>query len=142
MLSLNCNLEQELKPELLMIVTSDMAHSQTVFPMVEDYLSESCDRQNALETIAGKSRMNRYKCVVDMVFAEIFQGEWREHCFRYYKNEGPPLREMISDETRTKMEAIILVTVIRAYKLFCDKRRMTWPSFRQYVFNVITGKAA
>jgi hypothetical protein len=142
MLTLQCNLRQEQKPELLMTLMSEMAHSHTIFPMVEDYLGESTDHQNALLMIAGKKRMERYWSVIDMVFAEVFQGEWREGCLRYYKDDGPPLRELISDETRAKMEAILLITVIRAYKLFCQERRMKWPSFVQYVFKVITGKAA
>jgi hypothetical protein len=124
-LTLSLDLRQEQKME----VTCEMAACNNIFPAVEAWLQTNSDHQNALKYIGSHKKMGRYMCMVDFLISEFFGGEIKKSCFRYYEEKGPKLKELITDEVRERMEAILLFALSSAYKIYCDKRRMKWSEF-------------
>lgn len=103
--------------------------TQTIFPEVEVWLKTQSDRRRALEYVAARKNMNRYRSVIDFLFCEIFV-EWRRACFRYYQGSGPQLRFEISEELREIYVRVLLMALQRAYDDFCGSRRRSWTAFR------------
>ena len=112
-----------------MEVTCKMASCDSIFPAVEAWLQTTTDHQESLKYVAKRKKMDRYVCMVDFLVGEIFEGNIRKACFKFYEDEGDPLREQIDGETREKMEMILLFVLTRAYKTFKDKREMSWRAF-------------
>lgn len=58
--------------------------TESIFPEVEAMLftTSSEDYQKALQYVAAKKDMNRYKSVVDFLFCELFP-EWQHKCRQY-----------------------------------------------------------
>jgi hypothetical protein len=103
------------------------AGSSLPFPRVE-WLGDS-DHQKALEWVARRKNMDRYRSRVDFVCMEVFPelqyGRWR-----YYRDEGPPLRELLEPEDIARREQVLLCALAYAYATFKENRRVSWTRFR------------
>ena len=68
--------------------------TQTIFPKAEQLLAET-DYQKALQFVSSRKNMNRYRSMMDFLFMELFT-QYQKHCFRYYEDKGPLLKDMLS----------------------------------------------
>jgi hypothetical protein len=93
-------------------------------------LCNSSDLQHALEYVAAKKKIERYQSVMDFLFCELFP-IWRFHCFRFYNDAGPPLREQAKPEQLAIYDAQLAVALNVAYKLFCEQRCKSWGFYRE-----------
>lgn len=50
--------------------------------------------QRALEFVNSRRRMDRYRSMMDYLFAESVWG-YQRRCFAYYRGEAPPLRDLL-----------------------------------------------
>ena len=112
--------------------------TQTIFPEVEALLQASSDIQHALDYVASRKRADRYESVMDFLFCELYP-EWRPACFRFYLNREAPLRERITMAQRTVYAWELCQALNVAYKIFCEKRKLSWGSFREEVKLAVAG---
>ncbi len=108
----------------LAITTVDAA-AASIFPLVEEWLQETTDHWNAFEMITKRKNQDRYRCVVDMLFCELFTN-FRPLCMAFYAGKGPQLRFIISERSRAFAEAKLLVLLQVAYEAFSQKRALSW----------------
>lgn len=106
--------------------------TSTVFPQVEAWLYDDNNRQKALEYVASRKKMERYKSMVDFLFCEIFT-HFRGKCMKYYAGKGPKLREFITVEQLIFFNDALLKGLELAYSAFTDQRLMSWTRFRSKV---------
>jgi len=104
--------------------------TESIFPNAESWILQEGDHWNALAEVARRKNQEKYHSVMDFLFCELFT-EYRVHCFKFYEGEGPLLKEMISQEQIERYDQILLGALQIAYKAFCEKRKMSWASFRQ-----------
>ena len=110
--------------------------TESIFPQVEALLLSNTDYQDALQYVASRKNMDRYRSMMDFLFCELFP-EWKASCFRFYENEGPALREQISIEEILHYNNKLLKAMDVAIELF--KTRETeyfnggWKCYRQVV---------
>lgn len=98
--------------------------TQSIFPRV-DHALKNTDTQRALEFVASRKRMNRYRSLVDFLFCELFT-EWQEDCQQFYAGEGCQLRERIRSEFRSGYEVVMLHALDVAHQRLEEKRRGNW----------------
>lgn len=106
--------------------------ARSIFPRVEKWLNTS-EHQRALEWVAARKKMDRYRAMIDFVCMEIFT-ELRPSCWRYYDGRGPRLKELLPPENILMREEVLLRAVEHAYALFCEQRKTSWSDFRFEVF--------
>lgn len=89
------------------------------------------DYQKALEFVAGRKDMNRYRSMVDFIFAEIWL-QWKPKCFAYYELGGEKrlLKNFITEEERASYERWMVSALKHAKTKLDEKRRESWKSFR------------
>lgn len=97
----------------------------SIFPEIEAFLNESSDLQNALTRIAPKGSGDNYRSVIDWLCVSIHP-EHRRACMAFYAGEGPPMREIITELERLKIQARMFVLLIEAYEDFCRERERKW----------------
>jgi len=114
--------------EQKMDITTEMSAVNNIFPRVVDFLEED-DHIRGVEYVAKRKNMNKYRAVMDFLVGEFFGGEFRRACFAYYEGTGKPFRELLDDDLRAKMEAVLLFAVARAYDHFNNKRKTSWGWF-------------
>ena len=122
-LSLHARQEVTVRQALELALLGGMTDS--IFPEVEKWLQVSTDRQRALEWVAARKRMDRYKSIIDFLFVETFD-HFRPACLAYYADKGPPLKDMITVANREKFSRTLLLVLQVAYDAFCAERRVTW----------------
>lgn len=107
--------------------------TESIFPEVEALLlSGSTDYQEALEYVAARKKMDRYRSMVDFLFCEIHP-QWRMACNRYYAGNGPKLMEQVTSEQVEGYNHRLLVALDIARKIFAEKRRDSWEKYREEV---------
>lgn len=106
--------------------------TESVFPQVEALLISNSDMQCALEHVAARKDMRRYESMVDFLFCEVFT-QYRRPCFRYYAEEGPQLKDMVTPEKLAGFSTVLMSALEIAYDAFKKERRMSWASFRTEV---------
>lgn len=99
--------------------------TSSIFPQAEALLIDSTEHVQALEFIGARKNMDRYESVMDFLFCEIFP-QFRWSCFRYYREEGPPLRDTITVEQLVFFSQALLVALDMAYDIFSEQRRVSW----------------
>ncbi len=72
----------------------------SVFPLVDELLLE-INYQEALQFVASRKSMNRYRSMVDFLLCEIFV-QFRKDCFKFYEGKGNPFRHLIEDGVITE----------------------------------------
>lgn len=106
------------------------AATLSVFPAV-DIMLEDTEYQKALKYVAFRKHQKRYHSMVDFLFAELMGGRWKALCFRYYENEGPPLKnhpEVTKIALKSWEKQLCLALRIAWHNM--DKRRtQSWSKF-------------
>lgn len=105
--------------------------TNSVFPKVERMLME-LRYQRALKFVSGRKNMERYWSMVDYLFCEYFIG-YRASCFKFYKNEGPPLREIEDCETLKYFETRLVAVLLKAHEAMEQERELSWERFRREI---------
>lgn len=106
-------------------VTGGLTGAQTIFPAVEEWLAEDSDRYRAFELIKGRKNAGRYRSLIDFLLCEVCV-EQRAACLRYYREEGPQLRFILSERETRYLESKLLVFLTIAYEAYCQKRALSW----------------
>jgi len=99
--------------------------TDSIFPKVDAWLQEDGDHQRALDHIAGRKDMDRYRSQVDFVFAELHP-EWRNKTFAFYADRGKQLRFLLADKQRAFYEARMIALLEVAYAAYCQDRALSW----------------
>ena len=107
--------------------------TNSIFPAVDELL-ENTDVQKALKFVAGRKDMDRYRSVVDFLFAELVGGKWKEACFRYYNDEGPKLIDdpRVTIEMLAKWEYDLVCALEIAEEMHLIELKTSWGWFRNY----------
>lgn len=105
--------------------------TNSIFPAVESVLTGSSDMWKSLEFVAARKKMNRYESVIDFIFCEIWI-EYRTACMKYYDDPRDELRlkNQITVKQRVQFELIMLQALQVAHEAMCEKRRLSWTTFR------------
>lgn len=125
-LSLSLNQTQTLE------IQSPWGMSRSVFPKVEEML-ENSEYRKAVDYVAKRKKQDRYVCVIDFLLCEVMP-QHQAGCFRFYADEGPRFKELVSEEEITRCESVILVFLAIAYHYFCEDRQLSWKQAR-----IVTG---
>ena len=105
--------------------------TQSIFPEVEAVLLGNTDYQRALEFVAGRKEMDRYRSMVDFLFCEL-HSEWQLACFRFYAGRGSQLKDQITPKQIMEYNNKLLKAIGVAHDLYCEKNRRRWPSWVWY----------
>ena len=108
--------------------TIDTPATQTIFTEAEHLLNQT-EYQKALSEIGKRKNMNKYNSMMDFLFCETFT-EFRWDCFRFYNNNGPPFRDMMTKAEIKHFDRALVVALEFAYTIFSNKRAATWKQFR------------
>jgi len=112
---------QELRHELRV----EGVATSTIFPMVEVWLQGTSKHWYALEAVASRKHMSRYRSIVDFVFVELFP-KWRPACFRFYEDRGPLLRHLIMESQREVYEREMLLFLQVAFESVRQGYHWNW----------------
>ena len=104
--------------------------TSTVFPKVESWIDADSDRMRALEFVASRKNMGRYRSVMDFLFCEIFTDQ-KKACFKFYADKGPQLIELATPAEIAVWERKLMIAVRHAYTTWCEKRVISWSIFRE-----------
>lgn len=99
--------------------------TDSIFPEIEEMFSDNSDLYNALKRIAPPTADEAYRSVMDWLYVSVHP-EMRKACRKYYKDEGPPLKEIICEEDRLRAQARIIVLLMEAYQDFNKERERQW----------------
>ena len=102
--------------------------TRSIFHYTEMVLNSNTDIMNALKYVASRKKMDRYKSVMDFLFCEIFTS-WIFHCRKFYNNDGPPLREVLSQDQIESYDLMLMQALEVAYHLFQEDRCKSWRQF-------------
>ena len=109
--------------------------TRSIFPQVEEMLNNN-EYQRALKFVAARKKMNRYWSMIDFLFCELHP-EWRIACRRFYSDNGPQLKDLITPEQLVKFNERLLKAIEVAHDLFCEQRRKNWGWYRKQVEEAI-----
>ena len=108
----------------------------SMFPAVDELL-EITDVQKALKFVAGRKDMDRYRSMVDFLFAELVGGKWKAACFRFYEGEGPALKDdpRVTIEMLAKWEYQLVVALNIAEEMHLMELKTSWGWFHKQWLN-------
>jgi len=110
--------------------------TESIFPRAEALLMNGGDYHKALCRVAEAKNMHRYKSVMDFLFCEIFT-KHRRGCFKYYRDEGPKLMEIITVEEMLYSERVLLLALEMAHERLKEDywrdHRASWCRFQSEV---------
>ena len=111
----------------------DGGASESLFPTVERWLFDSSDKRNALEHVTSRDDMRPYRSIIDYLTCEVFP-ELQPTCFKFYKNTGPHMRELLTKEQLMMIETTLLQVLAYAvivYESFYQHAPvpMSWREF-------------
>ena len=116
--------------ELRMKVQVANGVSVTVFRCSENWLAMSTDHQRAVRYIKARCKAESFRSLMDYLFAAVFPD-----CYflvmLYYANEGPPLRDILSQEQCAMIDDYLLIALKLAYKEHCEAREWSWGEIRK-----------
>jgi hypothetical protein len=69
--------------------------------------------------------MGRYQSIIDFVAVEM-NPHLRRSCRSFYDDDGPQLRDIITEAQRAQLEARMLRLLHLAYNAYCEHRRLSW----------------
>jgi len=111
----------------------------SVFPQV-DLALEDTDTQAALEFVASRKDMTRYRSFVDFLFAEIFV-QFRRSCFKFYDDGGKQLKDLVDAEKIAWFEGILLHALTVAKKAMAAEREARFRHWSQFRAEVLKAAA-
>ena len=105
--------------------------TETVFPAVERLLEET-EYQKALKYVSFRKDQDRYRSVIDFLFAELMGGKWKAACFRYY-DDGCLLKDdpRVTPEMLSEWEKQICMALDVAWNDMDEERTRSWKDFRR-----------
>ena len=107
--------------------------TNSALPHTKKWLQEE-DHEKALLVFARNKKTERYRSVVDFVFAETFTHE-RYACFRYYEGKGPKLIELRSPEMLSAYDHFLVRVLKLAYEMYQAEIRLSWTGFQNVVWS-------
>jgi len=137
---LSCSLGLKIRVALIQSLQMVGGATQSIFPQVEALLLGSSDYQRALEYVAARKNMEKYRSAMDFLFCELHP-KWRMACQRYYADSGPQLKDQISPEQLVEFNERLIKALEVAYELFCEQRRKSWGWYREQVEEAIKAAA-
>jgi len=108
----------------------------SIFPQVEALLISDGDWQAALEYVAARKDMKRYRSMIDFLFCELHP-RWRGACKRFYEDRGPLLKEMISVEELDHFNKRLLGALEVARKLYQEQSCKSFAWYRYCVVQAL-----
>lgn len=121
-LSLRLSYELELE-----VVTDDSW--ATIFPMAEKIM-RSTEGQKALRHCAGRKDMDKYRSMMDFLFAESFGNSEKKDVFRYYDDKGPPCRKLYSNARIAWYDSCLVGVMLKALEQMRAERAASWAAAR------------
>jgi hypothetical protein len=76
-----------MRPQLLQIAMQEPA-TGSIFVRLSHLMAKT-DYQKALKYVGKRKDMERYRDMIDFLFAELIGGKWRKACFAFYNDDGP-----------------------------------------------------
>ena len=119
-----CSLRMKIKQSL----APTGGATESVFPQIDALLGGETDYQEALEYVAARKKMDRYRSVVDFFLraaSRVANG-----VSRYYAGNGSQLRERISAVQLAEYNKRLLGALEVARGSFAQKRRESWKAYR------------
>lgn len=101
-------------------------------PRVAAWLNQSSDHWGALEFVAARKDMERYRSVVDFILCEVCPDE-RAACERFYAGRGGILVAIRSAKTIAYYEARCMLFLEICYAAHCEQRRVSWAAAVAFV---------
>ena len=126
----------ELAEKLEVSVTDGNTHS--LFVKTEEKLNE-IEYQKALEYVAKKKNMSKYRDMIDFLFCELFQ-QWKNPCFKFYEEEGPRLKDhLIIPQVIKSYDEVLSNVALEIAKLIMEQQRREfwWVQFNLKVHQVL-----
>lgn len=103
--------------------------TSSIFPKVELWLQSDDKHYQALQMVSSRKNMERYHSVIDFIFCETWI-QWRSHCFRYYEDKRPLLKEFIPEHQRYEYEMALLLILDAAWICYVENWRLNgWKEF-------------
>ena len=136
MLSLSIGLAHKMSHKLSISLVIGGA-TESIFWEAETLLLSSTDYWEALQYVASKRDMNKYRSVMDFLFIETHP-EWREHCFRFYRDKGPALRYDITPEQRFQGSCDLVATLAVAHAKWMNGLLISWGQLTEEASQVST----
>ena len=121
-------LQLMMRPALVQVPRLALTHEamfQTIFTLTEAYLRES-EHIKALRVLARNKRTEKYRCIIDFIWAETFRGGERRACFAYYAGHGKLAKDIYSKARVRWYDHCCLGVCVQAYEAFCEERRVSW----------------
>lgn len=112
--------------------------SRHCFPVLKEWFEGDADHMRALEYVAARKNMSRYRSVMDFLLCEVLE-EYRPSCFRFYDDGCLRYSDLTTEDQRLSDEAILLRAAIYAYVCFCEDRKRSWTAFRSDVIEMVEG---
>ncbi len=128
-MSLSHSFEQRQTLRYEMTITGGA--SESIFPELDALLLDT-EYQKALQFVAARKEMDRYRSMVDFLVSEVFT-EFRPDAFAFYRGKGPQLRFLVTEKERACCERLLVKGLEIAYEAFCKQRQLSWESFRREV---------
>jgi hypothetical protein len=116
--------------ELRLSVPNDAVTS--VFPMSERWLRQRSDHQMAAKHVKGKHKKEKFRSLMDYLFANCFQGTFLM-VYRYYEDKEPPLREILTREQCFMVDSYLVAALKVAHEAHCEKRARSWSQVKRKV---------
>lgn len=102
----------------------------TVFPLSESWLRSDSDHQNASKAVRARHIGDRFRSLMDYLYANVFVGTYWS-VMDYYADESPPLRDILTDSQCDIVDRVLLEALRVAYSDFCAGRQRSWSVVRK-----------
>jgi hypothetical protein len=101
----------------------------SIFPQI-DAMLEQTEYQKAVGFFPkGRYRVGRYASVLDFLFSELF--DMQDYCFAFYREEGAPLRDILTPSQRAWCEHVLDGALRIAKAAMESDRRREWGWFKE-----------
>ena len=125
---LGLQLRMETRVAIIQSLQLSGGATESIFPQVEALLLANTDYQKALECVAARKQMERYRSVIDFLFCELHP-QWRRACFRFYLGGGQQLKDILRPEQLVEYSDRMLKSLEIACDLFREDRCKSWKQF-------------
>jgi len=113
---------------MCLVLKQSIFASVSLFPKTDELLNQG-DFDKAILYVARRKNHAKYDSIIDFIFCETWV-RYRYRCFEYYNNDGPKLKEQISEREAREyddyMSAIMLPTALKHYM---NQSNTSWSAF-------------
>jgi hypothetical protein len=103
--------------------------TRTIFKKTEKKLMDNLEYQRSLKFVARRKNMEKYRCIIDFLFAETFPEPWKFKCFRYYNGCGCQIKDdpdITPSEIKAYDEILCNVVLELAYQMHIKCLEKEW----------------